>query len=225
MAISLKHPYTASGTDADNAEVGKIEWNAEHTFTAAANKVLGAVTAGAVAEIDCTAAGRNLIDDADAAAQRVTLGVEIGVNVQAYDADLTTWGAKTAPSGTVVGTTDTQTLSGKTITNLLLEGAIDEEEFTITDAAAFVIDPENGSLQKITLGASRTPAAAPAGWTAGKGVLLKIADGTAYTITWSTLSVTWVGGSAPTLATTGWTVVVLWKDADAIYGQYIGAVA
>lgn len=43
------------------------------------------------------------------------VGLKIGVDVQAYDADLTTWGGKTAPTGTVVGTTDTQTLTGKTI--------------------------------------------------------------------------------------------------------------
>jgi hypothetical protein len=116
-------------------------------------------------------------------------------------------------------------ISSRTFVDIVLEGAIDEEEFTITDTAGFEINPANGSLQKITLGANRTPAAAPGGWTAGKGLLLKIADGTAYTITWSTLGVTWVGGSAPTLATTGWTVVALWKDADAIYGKHVGDVA
>lgn len=116
-------------------------------------------------------------------------------------------------------------ISSRTFVDLVLEGAIDEEEFTISDAAGFQINPANGSLQKITLGASRTPAAAPAGWTAGKGLLLKINDGAAYTITWTTLGVTWVGGTAPTLATTGWTIVALWKDADAIYGKHIGGVA
>jgi len=40
---------------------------------------------------------------------------QIGSRIQAYDADLTTWAGKTAPSGTVVGTTDTQTLSSKTL--------------------------------------------------------------------------------------------------------------
>jgi hypothetical protein len=36
---------------------------------------------------DLTAAGRAIVDDADATAQRVTLGLAIGVDVQAYDAD------------------------------------------------------------------------------------------------------------------------------------------
>lgn len=56
----------------------------------ATDKVLGRSTAGAgdVEEIACTAAGRALLDDADAAAQRTTLGLVIGTNVQAQDAEL-----------------------------------------------------------------------------------------------------------------------------------------
>lgn len=56
----------------------------------ATDKVLGRQTGGAgdVEEINCTAAGRALIDDADAVAQRVTLGVVIGTNVQAWDTEL-----------------------------------------------------------------------------------------------------------------------------------------
>jgi hypothetical protein len=42
---------------------------------AAADKLLGTIAAGSVQEIDCTAAGRALLDDANAAAQRTTLGL------------------------------------------------------------------------------------------------------------------------------------------------------
>jgi len=191
---------------------------------------------GAASLATFTTAGRNLLDDASASDQRTTLGVGTGDSPQftainlghASDTTLTrvSAGVMAIEGVNVVTTSATQTLSGKTITDLILEGAVDEEEFTITDAAAFVIDPSNGSLQKITLvTTSRTPAAAPAGWTAGKGLLLKINDGTNCTINWGTLGVTWVGGTAPTLATTGWTVVALWRDADAIYGKHVGDVA
>jgi len=40
----------------------------------------------------------------------------IGASVQAYSANLTTWSTKSAPLGITVGTTDTQTLTSKTMT-------------------------------------------------------------------------------------------------------------
>jgi hypothetical protein len=130
----------------------------------------------------------------------------------------TAWGTTlTAPSGAIVGTTDTQTLSGKTLTGTK------ETVFTITDGAAFEIDPANGGIQTITLGASRTPAAT--NFTAGQSVTLMINDGTAFTITWTTVGVVWVGGVAPTLATTGFTVIELWKVSSTIYGAFVGTVA
>lgn len=113
-----------------------------------------------------------------------------------------------------VTTTNTATLTNKTITGTK------ETVYTITDGAAFEIDPANGGIQTITLGASRTPAAT--NFAAGQSVTLMIDDGTAYTITWTTVNPTWIGGSAPTLATSGYTVIEFWKVGSTIYGAYVG---
>jgi hypothetical protein len=134
-------------------------------------------------------------------------------------------GTPTTLSG--YGITDAQTgdvtLSGtQTLTNKTF-GNYTETVFTITDAAAFEINPNNGPIQLITLGANRTPAATT--FAAGQSVTLMINDGTAFAITWTTVGVVWVGGTAPTLATTGWTVIELWKVASTIYGAWVGNVA
>jgi hypothetical protein len=97
-----------------------------------------------------------------------------------------------------------------------------ETVFAVVDAAGAVLDPNNGSIQTWTLGASRTPT--QANWAAGQSITLMIDDGTAYTVTWTTIGVVWEtnGGSAPTLATTGYTVIVLWKVGTTIYGARVG---
>ena len=81
------------------------------------------------------------------------------------------------------------------------------------------LNPTNGMIQTWTLSASSTPTDS---LNAGESLTLMIDDGTAYTITWP--SVTWKtdSGSAPTLNTTGYTVVVLWKVSSTLYGARVG---
>lgn len=124
----------------------------------------------------------------------------------------------TYPAGRAVTTSDTQTLTNKTITNLVFDGDYTEEVYTISDGGSVDLDPSNGTIQLWTLGASRSPTAT--GFAAGQSMTLMINDGTAYAITWP--SVTWVGGAAPTLYTTNYTVIALWKVSTTLYGALVG---
>jgi hypothetical protein len=127
----------------------------------------------------------------------------------------------------IVQPDETQTLTSKTLTDPAIIGTILEDVFTITDGAAFEIDPGNGSIQLITLGASRTPKAT--NFAAGEAITLMVDDGTAYTLTWTDATfggsgVVWKtdGGVAPTLNTTGYTVIVFWKVSTQVYGARVG---
>ena len=93
--------------------------------------------------------------------------------------------------------------------------------YTITDGASVDIDPDNGGIQVWTLGASRSPTAN--NFDAGAKVMLMIDDGSSYSITWP--SVNWVGGVAPTLPTSGYGIVELWKVGSQLYGAFAGGVA
>jgi hypothetical protein len=118
-----------------------------------------------------------------------------------------------------VGTTDAQTLTNKTLGNL------QETVFTITDAAAFVIDPGNGPFQTVTLGANRTPVVA--NFATGKSVNLKVSLNS-FTLSFASISAVWISfvpgssGTAPSLGTAGFAHLEFWQVGSALHGQLVG---
>ena len=109
--------------------------------------------------------------------------------------------------------------TGGTFTgSVTFEDAINENVFAITDASSVALDPDNGMMQTWTLGANRT---ATDSLTAGQTMLLIVtASGSNYTVTWPTM--TWVGGSAPTLGGATPTAIELFKVGSTLYGATVG---
>lgn len=129
----------------------------------------------------------------------------------------------TYPAEESVDLDTAQTLTNKTLSGSVLNDGYTEEVYAVVDAAGVALSPTNGSIQTWTLGASRTPTQGT--WAAGQSMTLMIDDGSAFSVTWTSIPVTWVGGSPPTLATSGFTVIELWEVGTTIYGALVGYVA
>jgi len=122
---------------------------------------------------------------------------------------------ETGSGALVFGTSPT--VSGPTI-----NAGYTEQVYAIPSSTTPALSPTNGTVQTWTLTGSSTPTAGT--WAEGQSITLMVDDGSAFTITWSSVAVTWKtnGGVAPTLNTTGYTGITLWKVGATIFGARIG---
>lgn len=169
-----------AGTDyqAADAELAAIAG-----LTSAADRLPYFTGSGTAALATFTAAGRALVDDADAAAQRTTLG--LGTAAVLAETTTAEYRANTADRAL---STDQVWAAADLV--------------TLTDAATVAVDMSTGINFTVTLGGNRTLGAPTNTKNGQSGVILVKQDGTgsrtlAYNSVWK-----WAGGTAPTLTTT-----------------------
>jgi hypothetical protein len=175
--------------------------------------------AGARTNLGATTVGGNLFTLADPSAIRF-IRINADNSVSALDA-ATFRGAIGAGTGNGdVTLTGIETLTNKTLTKPTINEGYSEQITALgTTTLTTLTLVSRGSIQTITLSGSSSPTDALVN---GQSLTLMIDDGTNRTITWP--SVTWKtdSGFPPTLNTSGFTVIQLWKVAGVLYGARVG---
>jgi hypothetical protein len=186
QTITLTGDVTGSGTGSFAATVANNAITyAKMQDVSATDRILGRSSAGSgdVQEITCTSAGRALIDDADASAQRTTLGLGTIATQASSSVSIT--------GGTVAGVKFTDYTEAKTAPTIS-SGTL---TLNLNDAQVFDVSL-NANITTLTI--SNTDATAN---TVNAFTLIFTMDGTARTVTWPA-AVKWAGGTAPTLTST-----------------------
>ena len=251
---STTHKFT---TSSDITKLSNIEDNADVTNTT------NVTNAGALmdSEVDAdiktlslpasttiSTFGASLVDDADAATARTTLGVDAAGTDNSTDVTLTGTGTYLSIAGQAItvdpitesdisdlgtyltaesDTLDSVTGRGATTTNGITVGSIDVNGEIIEDVhidssvtGSLTLDPANGTIQVLTLTGNVT--SVTDSLANGESITIVFSTGgSSYTISgWPTTK--WVGGSAPTIDTTNNSVIVLWKANSVLYGMESG---
>lgn len=189
------------------------------------NAKLAAVAALAVTDGNVIVGNGSTFVAENGATARASLGLAIGSDVAAYDANLPAGNTILVDGdvGSVVQAYDADTAKtdvAQTFTAQQTFGEIKEGVHTLATTGTIALDPANGSVQVSVL--TGNPSFTDS-LESGQSIVLHLEAGASNTVTWPTGTI-WTssgGNAAPTL--TAKDVVVFWKVSSALYAAYVGS--
>jgi len=202
--LGSKASAPALDNDGNALLTGAIYWN---STSSALFIYTGSAWSGAVFDTAGALFGSNNLSDVDNAATALS---NLGLSATATELNYVDG---------VTSAIQTQLNTKAASSNPVFTGSIEEQTGTMPAGITPAIDPANGTVQEWTLTGNSSPTDS---LTDGEFVELLIQDGTAYTITWPTI--TWLTDSAtaPTLGATTVTPVLIQKVGSTLYGRRTG---
>jgi len=202
--LGSKASAPALDNDGNALLTGALYWN---STSSALFIYTGSAWSGAVFDTAGALFGSNNLSDVDNAATALS---NLGLSATATELNYVDG---------VTSAIQTQLNTKAASSNPVFTGSIEEQTGTMPAGITPAIDPANGTVQEWTLTGNSSPTDS---LTDGEFVELLIQDGTAYTITWPTI--TWLTDSAtaPTLGATTVTPVLIQKVGSTLYGRRTG---
>ena len=202
--LGSKASAPALDNDGNALLTGALYWN---STSSALFIYTGSAWSGAVFDTAGALFGSNNLSDVDNAATALS---NLGLSATATELNYVDG---------VTSAIQTQLNTKAASSNPVFTGSIEEQTGTMPAGTTPAIDPANGTVQEWTLTGNSSPTDSLAD---GEFVELLIQDGTAYTITWPTI--TWLTDSAtaPTLGATTVTPVLIQKVGSTLYGRRTG---